>query len=544
MASIIRSTYASFPHRLCPRITRSTQYSSFTTSPRRHGDTSGRPSIAPKPTINIKHIRENPLLHAQNCIDRNYELLAQNPAQIIELTKKWDELDQHIKPLRSRKKILEGGLKTSRSTPDKLAGSGLEELGSLKRQFMALKKKMDHAQAEIERLALELPNLTSKEVPQAKNPVTVGWINPHQQPPHTQPSSLPLSQPQYPPPSPERTIKSHIEIGKELDLLDFEAASTATGWGWYYLKNEAALLEQALVQYALSVVMKKGWTVVSPPSIVYSHIAEACGFRPRDKNGEQQIYTLERGDRLKPELSLAGTAEIPLAAMKANKVISYSHMPIRMAGVSRCYRAEAGSRGVDTKGLYRVHEFTKVEMFAWAPPDNACHDLPHSIMTVWDEMLQIQSEILRDLNLHCRILEMPITDLGASASRKRDIEAYFPSRRGKGDGWGEVTSASICTDYQSRRLKTRVRLADPSAAPVYAFTANGTALAVPRVIMAILENGWDEERGMLVIPKVLRPWMGGIDVIKKKVKSPNATEVELPNVARPSVGVLAEETGR
>jgi seryl-tRNA synthetase len=484
------------------------------------------------------------LLYAQNCIDRNYEFLAQNPAQIIKLTKEWEELDRHIRPLRSRKKMLEEGLKPNRSSPGKQAGSGLEELGSLKLQLMALKKKMDHAQAEIERLALELPNLASKEVPQAKDPVIIGWINLHRQPPHMRPSSLPPSQPQHPPLSRENTPKSHIEIGKELDLLDFEAASTATGWGWYYLRNEAALLEQALVQYALSVVMKKGWTVVSPPSIVYSHIAEACGFRPRDKNGEQQIYTLERGDKLKPELSLAGTAEIPIAAMNANKVINYSHMPMRVAGVSRCYRAEAGSRGVDTKGLYRVHEFTKVEMFAWAPPDSACHNLHYSIMTVWDEMLQIQSEILRDLNLHCRILEMPATDLGASASRKRDIEAYFPSRRGKYDGWGEVTSASICTDYQSRRLKTRVRLADPSAAPVYAFTANGTALAVPRVIMAILENGWDEERGALVIPEVLRPWMGGIDVIKK-VKPPSVTsEDELPSVERPGIGVLAEEAGK
>ncbi|KAI9776165.1 MAG: Serine--tRNA ligase, mitochondrial [Geoglossum umbratile] len=518
MVFATKSTSACFSHRLFPRVIGSTRHRPFTASSKRHGDINGRPSIAPKPSVNIKHIRENPLLYAQNCIDRNYESLAQNPLRIIELSKKCDELDQHIRPLRSRKKMLEEGLKVPKIAPDKqagLGGSSLEELGSLKPQLMTLKNKLSRTQAEIERLALELPNLTSTEAPQAKDPVIVGWINLHRQPPHMQPPH-----PQHPPPSLDKTSKSHIEIGKELDLLDFEAASMTTGWGWYYLKNEAALLEQALVQYTLSVVAKKGWVVVSPPSIVYSHMAEACGFRPRDKNGEQQIYTLEQGDKLKPELSLAGTAEIPLAAMKANKVMSYNDMPIKMVGVSRCYRAEAGSRGLDTKGLYRVHEFTKVEMFAWAPPDSACHDLPYSITTVWDEMLQTQLEILRDLNLHCRVLEMPATDLGASASRKRDIEAYFPSRQGKGGGWGEVTSTSICTDYQSRRLGTRVRLADPSVSPVYAYTANGTALAVPRVIMAILENGWDEERGVLVIPEVLRPWMGGIGIVKKKDKPP------------------------
>src|SRR5579862_3163429 len=186
MASITKSTYAYFPHRVCPRITGPTQKRSFTASPKRHGDIGGRPSIAPKPTINVKHIRENPLLYAQNCIDRNYEFLAKNPVRIIELTKEWDELDRHVRPLRSRKRMLEEGLKPNRSSPGKQAGSRLEELGSLKLQLTALKKKMDHAQAEIERLALELPNLTSKEVPQAKDPIIVGWVNLHRQPPHMQ----------------------------------------------------------------------------------------------------------------------------------------------------------------------------------------------------------------------------------------------------------------------------------------------------------------------------------------------------------------------
>jgi seryl-tRNA synthetase len=170
---------------------------------------------------------------------------------------------------------------------------------------------------------------------------------------------------------------------------------------------------------------------------------------------------------------------------------------------------------VDTKGLYRVHEFTKVEMFGWA--DNAPTSSSPSSDDLFENLLTVQKEILTSLHLPCRILEMPTTDLGASATRKRDIEALFPSRmRGNGldDAWGEVTSASICTDYQSRRLGTRVR-GGSAKETRFPHTVNGTAMAVPRVLAAILENGWDADRQVVVIPEVLRPYMGGAEVIGK-----------------------------
>jgi seryl-tRNA synthetase len=203
--------------------------------------------------------------------------------------------------------------------------------------------------------------------------------------------------------------------------------------------------------------------------------------------------------------------------MKANQTLDDSQLPLKTVGVSRCYRAEAGARGADTKGLYRVHEFTKVEMFAWARPDNVGEDhfTPTSTANseaIFDEMLSIQQEILEALGLHCRILEMPTTDLGASAMRKRDIEAFFPSRREKDEGWGEVTSTSMCTDYQSRRLHTRTRINGKLEFP---HTVNGTALAVPRVLAAILENHWNEQDRTVTIPEVLRPLMGGQEKVQK-----------------------------
>ncbi|KAI9801522.1 MAG: Serine--tRNA ligase, mitochondrial [Piccolia ochrophora] len=482
----------------------------------------GRPSHAPKPILDIKHVRENPQLHSQNAIDRNYHNQRQSPFRIAELFERRQAVQHGSREVRSRLKQLHQSLGKSNSPGDATQGEDtqariLEEARKLKDDVAAVEAQETEATAEMEDLALRLPNLTSNETPIGDTPRVVSYINCDGEPDKV---------------TSETPGKSHVDIGAELDLLDFSAASTSSGWGWYYLTNEAMLLEQALIQYALSVALARGWRGVAPPSIVYSHVGAACGFRPRDQHGEQQIYTLEQASsnrKRKPELSLAGTAEIPLAAMKANQTLPGSLLPLKVIGPSRCYRAEAGARGVDTKGLYRVHEFTKVELFAWTSPDLA------SATAVFDEALAIQTAILQSLHLPCRVLEMPTADLGASAARKRDIETLFPSRRGRrklsssssstttttthdsapDPGWGELTSASLCTDYQTRRLATRSKT--PSGKLAFPYTVNATALAVPRVLAALLENGWDEGAGTVAVPEVLRPWMGGRDVIGKVI---------------------------
>ncbi|KAE8151045.1 seryl-tRNA synthetase [Aspergillus avenaceus] len=472
-----------------------------------------RPATAPKPIPDVKHIRQNAELYSKNSVDRNYPSHADYPFQIQSLSEEARRLDQDLKNPRSQIKQLEktiAKLAASARNGENTTATSQDELAALRAEAQRLKDE-SHTMTtrktactdELHRLALSLPNLSSAETPVGDDARLVQYLN---------------FDPQSPPewinrPDPSR---SHVAIGTSLGLIDFASSATTTGWGWYFLTNEGALLEQALIQYALSVARKHGWKPVSPPSIVYSYIAEACGFQPRDQHNEQQIWAIEQSDKdkSKPQRSLAGTAEIPLAAMYAGRDIDATNLPIKLVGPSRCYRAEAGSRGVDTKGLYRVHEFTKVEMFGWA--DN----LPESQQTptsddLFNELLSIQTEILTSLNLPCRVLEMPTTDLGASATRKRDIEALFPSRLRAGadleSAWGEVTSASICTDYQSRRLGTRVRgSAKDSRFP---HTVNGTAMAVPRVLAAILENGWDDTRKVVVVPEVLRNWMGGLEVI-------------------------------
>ncbi|KAK4167288.1 serine--tRNA ligase, chloroplastic/mitochondrial [Cladorrhinum sp. PSN259] len=468
-----------------------------------------RPTIAPKPLIDIKHIRQNPELYSQNCIERNYKSLADHPAKINNLFAEWQAQQRAGRALRERGNLLRRQLTYSgtpgATSPDEPSDLPedlqnlskeqiLEEARKVKAGLQVIEDAETRLQAEMERLALVIPNLTSEQTPRGTEPEVLSYINDHPEPE---------------PAVSDRVWRSHVHVGAELGLLDFAAAASSSGWGWYFLLDEAAQLEQALVSFALATATRAGWRQVSPPSMVYSHIASACGFQPRDTNGEPtQIYGIRQSSddiaRGKPELVLAGTAEIPLAGMKADTVLDESDMPMKRVAVSRCYRAEAGARGSETKGLYRVHEFTKVEMFAWTAPDEFATE------EVFDEMVDLQTEILGSLGLHCRILEMPTADLGASATRKIDIEAFFPSRRERNDGWGEVTSASVCTDYQSRRLATRLKVGGKL---VYPWTVNGTALAVPRVLAAILENGWDEGEKSVTIPEVLRPWMDGREKI-------------------------------
>ncbi|POR32927.1 Serine--tRNA ligase, mitochondrial [Tolypocladium paradoxum] len=467
---------------------------------------SKRPSSAPKPIIDVKHIRQNPDLYELTCVERNYKRQAANPAKIIELHSRWQELQRQGRSLRERSNLLRKFL----ANPATSSGDDdiqdvrqmtreqvQEEARRLKGELSGIEKGEAEAVSGMEALALEMPNLTSPETPPGDEAVLLSYIN-----------ELPTFDEDAPEYGDGNGVawRSHIHIGTELGILDFAGAATASGWGWYYLLGEAAQLEQALVQYALAVATRHGWTQVSPPSMVYSHIGAACGFQPRDQHGEQQVYAVAQSradaERGVPELCLAGTSEIPLAGMKANATMDAEDLPMKCVAVSRCYRAEAGARGADTKGLYRVHEFTKVEMFAWTAPDE------DEAAGVFEEMLDMQTEILSSLGLYCRVLAMPSTDLGASATRKVDMEAYFPSRRqhGSNDGWGELTSASLCTDYQTRRLATRTRIGGRMTFP---FTANGTALAVPRVLAALLENGWDEETGTVAVPECLRAWMDG-----------------------------------
>lgn len=445
-------------------------------------------------------MRQNPGLYEQNCVERNYAPYARNGWKILEIHERLSARQKSLVEMRQRNNAIGKEMKGDGGQHQNVRSKLIAEARELKQQLQESDTLEKEAMAEMEQLALEMPNLSSLSTPIGSEPVVIDWINGEG-------------------PPADHSGTSHVDIGKELDLLDFEGSATTSGWGWYFLKNEAALLEQALIQYALELAAQRSWEIWTPPSLVYSHIASGCGFMPRDQNGETQVYAIAQEttdeSNTKPSLVLAGTAEIPFAGSRANHTFSAQDLPLKVIGPSRCYRAEAGARGVDTKGLYRVHEFTKVEMFAWEAPKlpsddhfvDLGHDDEHNEAPVFEEMVALQKDILRSLGLHARVLEMPSADLGASAQRKIDIEVFFPSRIAIDGGYGEVTSASICGDYQARRLATRVKFAEQGGKLAFASTCNGTAMAVPRIIAALLENGWCATERSVTVPQVLRKWM-------------------------------------
>jgi seryl-tRNA synthetase len=278
-------------------------------------------------------------------------------------------------------------------------------------------------------------------------------------------------------------IKDHVEIGEELKLIDLERGAKVSGSRFYYLVGDGALLELALVNFAIDIALNHGFTPVIPPALVKPAAMEGTGFLGQ---AAENVYRIEQDD-----MYLVGTSEVPLAAMHMDEILNNKELPIKYAGYSPCYRREAGSHGKDTRGIFRVHWFDKVEMFIFSNLEDA--DKIHT------ELLEIEKEILTKLELPFRVIDVATGDLGSSAARKFDCEAWIPSS----NEYRELTSTSNCTEFQARRLKIRTRVGEKT---IYIATLNGTLLAVTRTIVALLENHQQKD-GSINIPKALRPYL-------------------------------------
>lgn len=287
--------------------------------------------------------------------------------------------------------------------------------------------------------------------------------------------------------------KDHLELGKALEILDFETGAKVSGSQFYFLYGDGALLELALVNYALETLSKEGFLPVITPDLAKSRYYLGTGYAPKGK--EAQTYTIDGED-----LGLIATAEVTLAGKHADEVIPEKNLPLKYVGYSHCFRQEAGAYGKYSKGMYRVHQFTKAEMFIYCTPEESekMHEL----------LLSMEEKIYQELGLPYRVLEMCTGDLGAMAAKKYDIEAWMPTR----GEYGEVTSTSNCTDYQARNLNIKLKRKDGKNE--YLHMLNGTAIATSRTPLAILEN-YQEKDGSVVIPEVLRKWIGK-DIIKFK----------------------------
>lgn len=341
-----------------------------------------------------------------------------------------------------------------------------------------LRDRCTEVQAEIEKigeglLAIQrsIPNMTHPEAP----------IGPGEQ------SNREVARGKTPIPKLDFPPKDHVEIAEKLDLVDLEAGARVAGHGFYFLKNEAVLLELALQRYALDVIMSEGFVPTTTPDLARNDILQGIGFIPRGP--ETQIYSVENTD-----LSLVATAEITLGGLMSGVTLDAESLPIKLCGISHCFRTEAGAAGRASRGIYRVHQFTKIEMFAYT--------LPGESDVMLDHLRGLECRIFDGLGIPYRVIDTATGDLGGPAYRKFDLEAWMP---GRGE-FGEVTSTSNCTDYQARRLNIRYRVKGEKGTH-FLHTLNGTAVAVTRALVAILEN-YQQADGSVVIPEALRPWVG------------------------------------
>jgi len=297
--------------------------------------------------------------------------------------------------------------------------------------------------------------------------------------------------------------KNHVEIGEACDLIDTKRGAKVSGSRFYYLKNEAVLLEFALAQYALEILLKKDFTPMITPSLVREEAMIGTGFFPADRF---EVYEVNPSTEKNPEgddLFLVGTSEVPLTMFHADEILE-GKLPKRYVGWSTCYRREAGAYGKDTKGIFRVHQFDKLEMFSFCDPEKS-----------WEEhdfLVSAQEEILQGLQLPYRAVNIAAGDLGAPAAKKIDLEVWIPSEK----RYRELTSCSNCTDFQARRANVRFR---GESGNEFVHTLNGTAVAMTRMLIAILEN-FQLQDGGVEIPEVLQKWMGGkIEIRNLKVES-------------------------
>ena len=291
--------------------------------------------------------------------------------------------------------------------------------------------------------------------------------------------------------------KDHVQLGEELDIIDFDRGTKVSGPKFYYLKNDAVFLEQALIMYALNILRKHGFKLFITPDVAKEEVLKGIGFNPR--GNESNVYSIEEEGTC-----LVATAEITLGGYHKDEILDKASLPLLYGGLSHCFRREAGAAGQFSKGLYRVHQFDKVEMFVYSTPEQS--DELH------EKLRLIEEEIFEGLGIPFHVVDTCTGDLGAPAYRKWDLEAWMPGRNG--GEYGEVTSTSNCTDYQARRLNIKYK--DDDGKNKYVHTLNGTAIAVGRAMLAILEN-YQNADGSVTIPEVLVPFCG-FDKIMPKTK--------------------------
>lgn len=412
--------------------------------------------------LDIKFIRGNPDLVKKNSAARRVKV---DIDRLLARDLNRRRLEHEIDQLRATRK------KGSKTKPSAAEMQTMKKIGD---DIRKLEAELQIANAEFQVLLAQVPNLTHPDVPTGgEEDYKVLYTN-------REPANF------------DFVPKDHEALMTALDLVDFERGAKVAAAKFYFYKNEAVLLNQALLNYGINIVGKHGYQLVETPDVAKNEILAGIGFQPRGP--ETQVYSLENTD-----LSLVGTAEVTMGGYHADEVLDLSGGPKRYAALSHCFRTEAGAYGRVSKGLFRVHQFTKLEMFVYCKPEDS--------EKLHQEILDIEKEICDGLGLAYRVIDTASGDLGAPAYRKFDIEAWMTMRaEGKVQGgYGEITSTSNCTDYQARSLNIKYRKSDGTTDFVH--TLNGTAVVTSRFPIAIAEQ-FQLPDGSIKIPKVLQDFMG------------------------------------
>jgi seryl-tRNA synthetase len=427
--------------------------------------------------LDIKLIRENPEFVKNNLAKRG------NPANIkmldalIKLDREWRQNLTKLNDLRHERKMM-----TAEIGKLKKAGKGavkeVEKAKSLDSEITNIQAEVAREEEKTHGYLMQLPNLLHETVPvgndDSGNVQVRSW------------GEIPKF---------GFNVKNHIDLGLNLDIIDVERAGKVTGSRFFYLKGEGVLLDMALMSFALEEMTKKGYLPVEPPYLMrrepYEGVTALGDF-------EEVLYKIENED-----LYLIATSEHPMGAMFMNEVLKEEDLPLKLAGVSACFRKEAGAHGKDTRGMFRTHQFNKIEQFIFCRPEES--------WKLHEELLHNAEDLIQKLGLPYRVVNVCTGDIGTVAAKKYDIEAWMPAQ----NAYREVVSCSNCTDYQARRLGIRYREKEGAPPKGFLHTLNSTAIATGRTIVAILEN-FQQEDGTVVVPKVLRKYMHDIEKISLK----------------------------
>jgi len=418
--------------------------------------------------LDKKFVLANAQLVQQNCEHRGVKA---DVARFVSLETECREIQQEIEELSRQANAVSKSIGQAKDDAEREQRK--EEGRQLREQKDAKQTELDRIAAEAGAIYRSMPNMTHPEAPIGEEAHSLELRRGEQE-------VRPLGFPGL----------DHVELAGQYDLIDFEGGARIAGNGFYFLKNEAVLLELALQQYAIELLTGEGFTPTITPDLARNEILQGVGFIPRGP--ETQIYSVENFD-----LNLVATAEITLGGLYAGQTIDAEDLPLKLCGISHCYRTEAGAAGRASRGLYRVHQFTKIEMFAFTKPEQS--------EDMHNYFCDLECQIFDGLGIPYRVIDTATGDLGGPAYRKFDLEAWMPGRGESGE-FGEVTSASNCTDYQARRLNIRYKNKGEKGTH-FVHTLNGTAIAISRAIIAILEN-CQQADGTILVPEVLQKWVG------------------------------------